>query len=129
MSDSPKSFRIALVGCGRIANNHVEAIKRIDGLELVAACDEDESRAKALAEPLGIPWFTSYEQMLGDVECEVVTICTPSGLHPAQGVLAAKTGHHVVTEKPMAISLKGADELVHACDVAKVHLFVVKQNR
>ena len=129
MSDAAKSFRIALVGCGRIASNHVEAIKRIDGLDLVAACDEDEKRAKALAEPLGIPWFTSYEKMLGEVECEVVTICTPSGLHPAQGVLAAKTGHHVVTEKPMAISLKGADELVAACDAAKVHLFVVKQNR
>jgi len=129
MSDKTKAFRIALVGCGRIANNHVEAIKRVDGLELVAASDVDEARAKAFAEPLGIPWFTSYEQMLEKVECDVVTICTPSGMHAAQGVLAAKTGHHVVTEKPMAISLKGADELVHACDEAKVHLFVVKQNR
>ena len=129
MSDKTKVFRIALVGCGRIANNHVEAIKRVDGLELVAASDVDEARAKAFAEPLGIPWFTSYEQMLDEVECDVVTISTPSGMHAAQGVLAAKTGHHVVTEKPMAISLKGADELVHACDEAKVHLFVVKQNR
>ncbi|HEY3258357.1 MAG TPA: Gfo/Idh/MocA family oxidoreductase [Gemmatimonadaceae bacterium] len=129
MSDKSKVFRIALVGCGRIARNHVEAIQRIDGLELVAACDVNEERARTLAEPLGIPWFASYEQMLDEVECEVVTICTPSGLHPAQGVLAAKTGHHVVTEKPMAISLKGADELVQACDAANVHLFVVKQNR
>jgi UDP-N-acetyl-2-amino-2-deoxyglucuronate dehydrogenase len=67
--------------------------------------------------------------MLDKVDCEVVSICTPSGLHPAQGVLAAKKGHHVVTEKPMAISLREADELVHACDAAKVFLFVVKQNR
>jgi UDP-N-acetyl-2-amino-2-deoxyglucuronate dehydrogenase len=129
VSDESKVFRIALVGCGRIANNHVEAIKRIDGLELVAASDTSEERAKTLAEPLAIPWFTSYEKMLNEVECEVVAICTPSGLHPAQGVLAAKKGHHVVTEKPMAISLKGADELVQACDAAGVHLFVVKQNR
>jgi len=129
MSDESMAFRIALVGCGRIANNHVEAIKRIDGLELVGACDVSEERARALAEPLGVPWFTSYEKMLDDVKCEIVTICTPSGMHPAQGVLAAKTGHHVVTEKPMAISLKGADELVAACDAAHVHLFVVKQNR
>ncbi len=129
MSDKTKVFRIALVGCGRIANNHVEAIKRVDGLELIAVSDVDEARAKAFAAPLGIPSFTSYEQMLEEVECDIVTICTPSGMHPAQGVLAAKTGHHVVTEKPMAISLKGADELVHACDEAKVRLFVVKQNR
>lgn len=67
--------------------------------------------------------------MLADSACDVVSICTPSGLHPAQGVLAAKAGKHVVTEKPMAISLRGADELVHACDDAHVHLFVVKQNR
>jgi UDP-N-acetyl-2-amino-2-deoxyglucuronate dehydrogenase len=126
--DSPV-FRIALAGCGRISRNHVEAIDRIDGLELVATCDVLEDRARAIAEPRGLPWFTSYERMLSDVECEVVTIATPSGYHPAQGVLAAKAGRHVVTEKPMAISLRGADELVQACDAAGVHLFVVKQNR
>lgn len=126
---SDKSFRVALVGCGRISRNHVEAISRIDGLELVAAADDDPARARALAEPLGIPWFDSYEKMLAEADCNVVSICTPSGLHPVQGVLAAKAGKHVVTEKPMAISLKGADELVHACDDAHVHLFVVKQNR
>jgi len=126
---SGKTFRISLVGCGRISRNHLEAISRIDGLELVAATDRDEERARSLAEPLGIPWFTSYEKMLAEVPSEIVAICTPSGLHPSQGVLAAQSGRHVVTEKPMAISLKGADELVHACDSAKVHLFVVKQNR
>lgn len=122
-------FRIALAGCGRISRNHAEAIDRIHGLELVAACDVMEERARAVAEPWGLPWFTSYEKMLSDVDCEVVTIATPSGYHPLQGVLAARAGRHVVTEKPMAISLKGADELVQACDAAGVHLFVVKQNR
>ena len=126
---SGKVFRIALVGCGRISRNHVDAIARIDGLELVAACDDNADRARELAEPLGIPWFTDYEKMLADVESDVVSICTPSGLHPPQGVLAARAGRHVVTEKPMAISLKGADELVRACDESHVFLFVVKQNR
>lgn len=129
MADSPQIFRIALIGCGRISKNHVDAIQRIDGLELVAACDAVEERARAVAEPLGIPWYTSYEKMLAEVPSDIVTIATPSGYHPAQGVLAAKSGRHVVTEKPMAISLKGADELVQACDAAGVHLFVVKQNR
>ncbi|MEO8193651.1 MAG: Gfo/Idh/MocA family oxidoreductase [Gemmatimonadales bacterium] len=124
-----KSFRIALVGCGRISRNHVDAVGRIDGLELVAAADENESRARELAEPLGIPWFSSYERMLAEVECDVVAIATPSGLHAGQGVIAARAGKHVVMEKPMAISLKGADELVKACDEAHVSLFVVKQNR
>jgi UDP-N-acetyl-2-amino-2-deoxyglucuronate dehydrogenase len=126
---SEKNFRISLVGCGRISRSHVEAISRIDGLELVAASDPNQERAREIAEPLGIPCFASYERMLDDVASDIVSICTPSGLHPAQGVLAANSGRHVVTEKPMAISLKGADELVQACDRAKVHLFVVKQNR
>jgi UDP-N-acetyl-2-amino-2-deoxyglucuronate dehydrogenase len=95
----------------------------------VAASDENEQRARELAEPLGLPWFSSYEKMLADVPSDIVTICTPSSMHPAQGVIAAHAGRHVVTEKPMAISLKSADDLVHACDAAKVHLFVVKQNR
>jgi len=129
MPPDSRVFRIALAGCGRISRNHVEAIDRIEGLELVAACDVIDERARAVAGPGGIPWFDSYETMLAEVDCDVVTIATPSGYHPPQGVLAAKTGRHVVTEKPMAISLKGADELVQACDTAGVHLFVVKQNR
>ena len=124
-----RGFRIALVGCGRISASHVEAIARVDGLELVAACDPDSVRARNVAEPRNIPWFTDYAKMLAEVDCEVVAIATPSGLHPEQGVLAAKSGRHVVMEKPMAISLEGADALVKACDAARVHLFVVKQNR
>ncbi|MDQ3243437.1 MAG: Gfo/Idh/MocA family oxidoreductase, partial [Gemmatimonadota bacterium] len=124
-----QNFRVALVGCGRISANHVDAIGRIDGVEIVAVCDSLAERARAVGEPLGVPWYNQYEKMLSGTDCEVVTIATPSGLHPAQGVLAARAGRHVVTEKPMAISLRGADELVHACDAAGVHLFVVKQNR
>ena len=124
-----KAFRVALVGCGRISANHFEAIKRIDGLALVGVCDVVEERARAAGEANGVPWFRSYTEMLKNVECDVVAIATPSGLHPEQGVIAARAGKHVVTEKPMAISLTGADELVHACDSAGVHLFVVKQNR
>jgi UDP-N-acetyl-2-amino-2-deoxyglucuronate dehydrogenase len=126
---SKKPFRIALVGCGRISKNHFEAIDKIDGLELVAVCDADPERAKRAGEDWKVPWFTSYEKMLAESNADVVTIATPSGLHPEQGVAAANAGKHVVMEKPMAISLTGADALVHACDKAGVQLFVVKQNR
>ena len=122
-------MRIALVGCGRISANHFEAIARVDGLELATVCDVVESRAREAGEKLGVPWFTSYEKMLAEADCDAVTIATPSGLHPQQGILAARAGKHVISEKPMAISLAGADALVHACDEAGVRLFVVKQNR
>ena len=126
---STGTVRIALVGCGRIAQMHFDAIRETDGLELTAVCDSDAARAKAAGEANGVAHFTSYEKMLAEAPSDAVAICTPSGLHPAHGVLAAKAGKHVISEKPMAISLSGADELVAACDAKGVHLFVVKQNR
>jgi UDP-N-acetyl-2-amino-2-deoxyglucuronate dehydrogenase len=117
------------VGCGRISKNHFEAIEKIDGLELVAVCDIDAERARRAGAEWKAPHFTSYERMLAESNADVVTIATPSGLHPVQGIAAAEAGKHVVMEKPMAISLTGADALVQACDKAGVKLFVVKQNR
>lgn len=121
--------RIALVGCGRISANHCEAIAKVEGLTLSAVCDVVESRAREAGEKWQVPWFTSYEKMLAEADCDAVAIATPSGLHPAHGILAAKAGKHVISEKPMAITLASADALVKACDDAGVHLFVVKQNR
>lgn len=125
----PKNFRVALVGCGRISNNHFEAFSRIDGLDLVSVCDTVESRAREAGEKWGVPSFSSLEKMLAEVPSDVVVIATPSGMHPQHGITSAKAGRHVVSEKPMAISLASADELVKACDDAGVLLFVVKQNR
>ena len=126
---SERNFRIALAGCGRISKNHFDAIDRVDGLELVAVCDVDPARAEQAATENHVACFTSYEKMLKEAKADVITIATPSGLHADQGVAAAQAGKHVVMEKPMAISLTGADALVHACDKAGVQLFVVKQNR
>lgn len=121
--------RVALVGCGRISHTHFAAMREVEDLSLVAVCDSLEDRARIAGEANDVPWFTSYAQMLEDVACDVVAICTPSGLHPQHGMMAARAGRHVICEKPMAISLKAADELVDACDTSGVHLFVVKQNR
>ena len=121
--------RVALLGCGRISRNHLEAIAKVPELELVAVADTDVPRALEAGAANGVPGFGSLEEMLDRVSSDLVTICTPSGLHPQHGVISAQAGRHVLTEKPMAISLAAADELVQACDAAGVHLFVVKQNR
>jgi UDP-N-acetyl-2-amino-2-deoxyglucuronate dehydrogenase len=126
---SKQSFRVGLIGCGRISKNHFDAIARIDGLQLSAVCDIDLARAQRASEQYGVPCYASLDEMLRSGDCDVVSICTPSGLHSSQGIAAAHAGKHVVTEKPMSISLSQADELVKACDDAGVHLFVVKQNR
>jgi UDP-N-acetyl-2-amino-2-deoxyglucuronate dehydrogenase len=121
--------RLALLGCGRISQNHFDAIKKVDGLQLVAVCDDVADRAKEAGAANGVPWFADYADMLKQAQFDVVTICTPSGMHSAHGIMAAKAGKHVITEKPMSITLEQADALVDACDRAKVSLFVVKQNR
>src|SRR5205823_8333650 len=92
-------------------------------------CDVIEDRARAAGEKNGVAWFTYYGEMLAKSDSDIVVVATPSGLHPEHGVKAAEAGKHVVTEKPMAISLSGADRLVASCEKAGVQLFVVKQNR
>jgi UDP-N-acetyl-2-amino-2-deoxyglucuronate dehydrogenase len=124
-----RDFRVALVGCGRISKNHFDALRRVDGLSLSAVCDIAPDRARSAGEQEGVPYFTTYDEFLQRADCDVVSICTPSGLHAAQGELAARAAKHVITEKPMAITLGQADDLVKACDDAGVFLFVVKQNR
>lgn len=124
-----EEFRVALVGCGRISGRHFEAIERSPDLRLVAVCDLVEERARAAAKETGAVPYTDYDRMLEEVDCDIVTVATPSGLHPAHGIRAAEFGRHVVCEKPMAITLSSADALVQACDDAGVQLFVVKQNR
>jgi UDP-N-acetyl-2-amino-2-deoxyglucuronate dehydrogenase len=122
-------FRVVLVGCGRISERHFDAIGALPELALVAVADEQADRARAASERLGIPAFTSYAAMLAETEADLSVICTPSGLHPKHGIMAAERGLHVVVEKPMATRLEEADAVVRACDERGVHLFVVKQNR
>jgi UDP-N-acetyl-2-amino-2-deoxyglucuronate dehydrogenase len=117
------------VGCGRISERHFDAIADRPELQLVAVADEVADRARTAGERLGIPAFTSYAAMLAETEAEVAVICTPSGLHPRHGIMAAERRLHVIVEKPMATRLEEADALVRACDEQGVHLFVVKQNR
>jgi UDP-N-acetyl-2-amino-2-deoxyglucuronate dehydrogenase len=121
--------RVALVGCGRISRSHFDAIRKVEGLTLVSVADNDVARAREVGAAEAVPAFGSLEEMLSEVSSDLAVICTPSGLHPAHGIVAARARRHVLTEKPMAISLEAADQLVHACDAAAVHLFVVKQNR
>jgi UDP-N-acetyl-2-amino-2-deoxyglucuronate dehydrogenase len=132
MKGEPKRdepIRLALVGCGRISERHFEAIDQHAELTLVAVADDVPERARAVGEKYGVPAFSSYTAMLAETDADAVVICTPSGLHPRHGILAAQKGLHVICEKPMATRLEEADALVKTCDEAGVYLFVVKQNR
>ncbi len=125
-----RKIRIAIVGCGRIAKNHFASIEKHAGaVELVAVCDISPVALSEHADRYGVPGYASMQDMLNQESIDLVTLCTPSGLHPEQTVLAAANGVHVMTEKPMATRWKDGVNMVKACDEAGVRLFVVKQNR
>ncbi|HIJ72955.1 MAG TPA: Gfo/Idh/MocA family oxidoreductase [Candidatus Hydrogenedentes bacterium] len=123
-------IRIAHIGCGRVSGTHFAALHHLhDKLELVAVCDIVEQKAADAAQRTGAPPYTDYRRMLDMERPDVVTVATPSGLHPEMGIEAAERGIHVVSEKPLGCTLESADALIDACDRHRVHLFTVKQNR
>ena len=126
--------KIALVGCGRISNNHIEAITKLkeEGLaELVACCDVIPERAIEAAMKAGgsCKSYTDYAQMLRETDASLISICTPSGLHPYQAIEAAEAGKNILSEKPQGCSLEACDKAIEAADKANVKYMVVKQNR
>jgi UDP-N-acetyl-2-amino-2-deoxyglucuronate dehydrogenase len=125
-----RKIRFALVGCGRIATNHFNAIaQHADRCELVAVCDINPQALSAAALSTGARPFRNLADMLARSEADAYIIATPSGLHPEQAIQIAAAGRHVITEKPMATRWEDGKRMVAACDAAGVRMFVVKQNR
>lgn len=125
-----RKIKIAMVGCGRISGKHFEAIaKHAQELELVAVCDRNKDIVCRVADQCGVRGFDRLDSLLAETDADLISICTPSGLHPSQVIRCAKAGKHVMTEKPMATRWADGVAMVRACDEARVRLFVVKQNR
>ncbi|MGY0217562.1 Gfo/Idh/MocA family protein [Endozoicomonadaceae bacterium StTr2] len=125
-----RKIRVAVIGCGRISAKHFEAIQQHQqDLELVAICDIDPARMEDTANKYNVPGYLCLDQLLDQENIDVVSICTPSGLHPEHAIAAAKSGVNIVSEKPMATRWNDGIRMVKACDESKVHLFIVKQNR
>ena len=125
-----RKIRFALVGCGRIAQNHFAAIKQHETrAELVGICDIDSAALDAAVKTTGATPYKTLTEMLAKCDADAFILTTPSGLHPGQAIEIAKAGKHVITEKPMATRWEDGKRMVKACDEAGVRLFVVKQNR
>lgn len=123
-------IKCALIGCGRIAQNHLAAIKaHAADLELVAVCDNDPANLQAAAEQTSARPYADDRTLLAETDADLIILTTPSGLHPEQAVRALEAGFHVMTEKPMATRLADGERMVRAADRAGKYLFVVKQNR
>ena len=123
------TVRIAIIGCGGIADKHAMAIKDTPGAELMACYSRSPQSAQRFAEKWQIKAFDSYEALLNSDEVDAVALCTPSGLHTPQSIQAIEAGKHVLTEKPMSLTLEEADQLIEAADKGKVVVGVISQYR
>lgn len=124
-----KKVYIAIVGCGRIAQRHAHHIQNTNGIELIAVCDIDIEKATSLANIYGVIAYTSIEEMLLNKEIDMVSICSPNGLHAKHAIMSLNNGKHVLCEKPMAISVTDCGEMISTAEKANKRLFVIKQNR
>ncbi len=124
-----KDIGFGIVGCGMISGWHAEAIFKIQGARLVGITDINAKAVAAFAEKYNTKAFSTIEALLESDEVEVVCICTPSGLHAPLAIKAANAGKHVIVEKPMAITLNEAEDVVRACKVNGIKLAVISQLR
>ena len=121
------SLNFAIVGAGRIGTRHAGHIKNVGNL--VAVCDIDENKAESLARESDVDFYNNIDELLLNKEIDVVSICTPNGLHAEHTIKALRSNKHVICEKPMALSAHDCGEMINAAEWVNKRLFIVKQNR
>lgn len=124
-------LNFALIGCGRIAKRHSELLgyNQIKNASLAAVCDIKEEKAKEISKCFNVPYYTDMDMMMQKEKIDVVSVLTESGNHAKHVITLAKYGKHIVVEKPMALTIDDADDMIMACEKNNCRLFVVKQNR
>ena len=125
------SYRVGVIGCGSIAQRHTKAYQSVSGYQLAAATEPNVQRANAFQETFAIPtMYADPEEMLQKESLDVVSICTWHGLHAPQTLMAAEHGAKaVLCEKPMAVSLAEADQMITACRSSGTKLAIGHQRR
>lgn len=126
-------MKYALIGCGRISTNHVKAVKN-NHLEFVAACDIvpehiEEVLKKNELQDAPIKRYTDYKKMIEENDIDLIGIATESGIHAEIALYCIDHGIHVIIEKPMAMSMKDADEIIRRSEEKNVKVCACHQNR
>lgn len=126
-----QKVRFGLIGCGRIAPKHVRALASLnEKAELVALCDTDRTKLARLSEQTGIAYqYQDHLQMIRQEKLDVVNVLTWSGNHAAIAKSCMGNVANIIIEKPLALRLEDADELISLSEQTKTKIFVVKQNR
>jgi len=123
-----KKYKFAIIGCGRVAERHAIHISN-NGI-LQAVCDIKHDKVDSLANAYNANAYYSIDDLLAnEKDIDVIAICTPNGLHTEHSIKSLRAGHHVLCEKPMAISVADAGQMISESFKANKMLFIVKQNR
>lgn len=127
-------MKYALIGCGRISTNHIKAVLN-NGLELAAVCDiipahmEELLVKHDLQNDDKIKKYTDYKEMIEQIQPELVSIATESGIHAEIALFCIDHGVHVIIEKPMAMNMKDADEIIRRSEEKGIKVAACHQNR
>lgn len=126
-------MKYALIGCGRIAVNHIKAVVNND-LDMIAVCDIELEHINVLFEKTGYiketKRYTDYKEMISDnPDIELIAIATESGVHAEIALYCIDHGINVIIEKPMAMSMKDAEEIIARSEEKGVKVSVCHQNR
>ncbi len=131
-------LRYAIIGCGRIAPNHLAAIiNNQDQIEVTALCDIEASHIDKLLtqsslspeQVARITTYADYKQMIQHEQLDLIAICTESGKHAQIAIDCMEKGIHVIVEKPLALSLEDADRMIATAQQHNVKLCACHQNR
>lgn len=127
-----KKIQFALIGCGRISPNHIACAQELQEIEIKALCDIDRNTAEALAEKfdlVDVHIYTNYQEMLEQENPALVAIATDSKTHAEIAAYCIKKGCHVIIEKPIALSISDAENLVQLAEKHGVVVSACHQNR
>lgn len=122
-------FRFCIVGTGSIAGLQIKAIREMDNAEVVGLCSSSEERAGAAEEKYGIKAYYDMEEMLDQEKPDAVILSTASGDHLNPCLLAAERGIHVLSEKPLEVTVERAEKMIDACRKHQVNLGCIFQSR
>ena len=127
-----KKIKLGVLGCGRIFDKHLRAIndvKNINNFELVSVCDNDKKKTKRIKIPNILKFNNHKDFFEQSSNLDLISICTPSGLHYEHCKMAAEKKKNVLVEKPLTLKFSESLELNNIFAKKKLNLFVVKQNR
>jgi UDP-N-acetyl-2-amino-2-deoxyglucuronate dehydrogenase len=121
-------YKFAIIGCGQIAARHAEQIQK-NG-QLIAVCDIKKTTANDFSKRYGSKVYYDIDDLLAnEKQIDIVSVCTPNGLHASHSMKSLLAGRHVLCEKPMAILSADAKQMIETERQTAKRLFIVKQNR